>query len=304
MERNSKKVLVTEIERGALHDGPGIRTTVFLAGCFLDCPWCCNPETKRKKIMLLHDKNKCIGCGNCVSACLSGAAAILDKKSVFDRIKCDGCGECIKTCPAGALTLSGHYMSPEEIIEQVVRDYHYYEASEGGLTLSGGEPFYQSKAALTILALAKEEGLHTVVETTANINKEIMKLAIPLVDLFLIDIKHSDANKLREIAGADLNIILNNIRMIVDSGADVWLRTPVIPGFNHDLESIRNIFELIKREFGISKSILLPYHSLGKSKYEQLSIPYPMGDARMLSTSDMEQYIELGLSIGMNIEIG
>lgn len=298
-----EKLLVTEIERGALHDGPGIRTTVFLAGCPFHCPWCCNPETQPCRVSLMHDPDLCVGCGKCVTICPAGAARMKDGKPVFDRNVCTSCEECVNGCPTGALSFAGRFMTVDEIVEEVLSDCDYYEASGGGVTLSGGEPFFQSKGALKLLERLKAENLHTAVETTACIDKNILKEASSFVDLFLIDIKHSDAKILKEVTGEDLDTVCSNVQMLVSLGAEVWLRTPVIPDFNYNEDTIQNIFKLIK-ELGVKKAVLLPYHSLGKSKYKKLSLPYPMGETSMLSEADMKIFAQIGKNFDLNVTIG
>lgn len=303
MDDRKEQLLITEVERASFHDGPGIRTTVFMAGCHLHCPWCCNPETQQPTRMLMHYVDRCIGCGNCVSVCPVGAAVMQNKKPVFNQKKCNFCGECVNLCPVEALSLSGKYMTVEEIMEEVLRDRAYYEATGGGITLSGGEPFFQAKGALCLLTLSKQNGLHTAVETTAFVDTEILKKALPLVDLFMIDIKHADAASLKTVTGADLNTICRNVDMLVSLGADVLLRTPVIPDFNNSPDMIRSIFEL-DLKLGVNHAVLLPYHSLAKAKYKKLSIPYQLGDLAMLSNADLEPLAEIGRRMGLKVTIG
>lgn len=303
MDDRKEQLLITEIERAAFHDGPGIRTTVFMAGCPLRCPWCCNPETQQLKRILLHDIDRCIGCGNCVEVCPVGAATMQNGKPIFNQRSCNFCEECVNTCPVEALSLSGKYMTVEEIMKEVLCDLAYYEATGGGITLSGGEPFFQARGALRLLTLAKQNGLHTAVETTAFVDTEILRTALPLVDLFMIDIKHADAASLKTVTGADLNIISMNIHMLVSLGADVLLRTPVIPNFNNTPDTIRNIFEL-DLKLGVNHAVLLPYHSLAKSKYKKLSLPYQLGDLAMISNAELEPLAEIGRRMGLKVTIG
>lgn len=303
MDDRKEQLLVTEIERAAFHDGPGIRTTVFMAGCPLRCPWCCNPETQQRKRILMHDIDRCIGCGNCVEVCPVGAATMQNGKPVFNRKTCNFCKECVNTCPVEALSLSGKYMTVEEIMKEVLRDRAYYEATGGGITLSGGEPFFQAWGALRLLTLAKQNGLHTAVETTAFVDTEVLSKALPLVDLFMVDIKHADAASLKTETGADLNTICRNVNMLVSLGADVLLRTPVIPEFNNSPDMIRSIFEL-DLQLGVNHAVLLPYHSLAKVKYKKLSLPYQLGDLAMISNTDLEPLAEIGRRMGLKVTIG
>ena len=171
-------LLVTEIERSAIHDGPGLRAVVFLQGCPLHCPWCCNPETQSARPVLLHDLKRCVGCGACVAACPNGALSLADGKARVDREACRACGRCVDICPTGANALSSRPMTVEEILSVVRRDAAYYAATGGGLTLSGGEPLLQAGAA-ALLARARQEGLDTTVETTACLPWDALAAAAP-----------------------------------------------------------------------------------------------------------------------------
>lgn len=293
---------VTEIERSAIHDGPGLRTVVFLQGCPLRCYWCCNPETQPVRPVLLHDLKKCVGCGGCALECPSGAVHRKDGKAVVDRMVCRGCGTCVTVCPVGANSMSGKEMTLIEILDVVSRDRAYYEATGGGLTLSGGEPLMHAPA-VELLKLAKEAGISTWVETTAFVPWERLERAAAYTDGFYVDYKHPDEEALRMATGAELKYIEENLRRLAALSGELTLRTPVIPGFNDSLDVLRDCFAFTK-DLGLSKHVLLPYHSLGRGKYDKLGLDYPMDGVPTMTPSELEEAASLGRSMGLDVQIG
>ena len=295
-------LLITQIERCAVHDGPGIRTVVFLQGCPLRCGWCCNPETQPAAPVILHDAAICVGCGACAAACINGAARLTDGVARFDREACKRCGACLRVCPVGAVRFSGRAMTLEQILAVVRRDGAFYRETGGGLTLSGGEPLLQENA-VTLLKLAREEGLSTVVETTANVPAARLAAAMPYADHFFVDYKHPDAAALNGETGAWLPLIEENIRALVAAGASVTLRTPVIPGFNDGEETLARCFAFA-RAVGINAYVLLPYHALGRKKYDMLERGYAFDGTRVLTAGDLEPLRARGESMGLAVTIG
>ncbi len=293
-----------EIERFAIHDGPGIRTVVFLQGCPLHCPWCSNPESRQRKLQLLHMKNKCVGCGRCAASCPHGNIAMKGAYPVFDREACVGCRTCERACPQSAIQFVGDTMPIEEIMRTLVRDKDYYRNSGGGITFSGGEAFTQFEGLTELLSRCKAEGLHTAVETCGQVPRERFEKAFPLIDLFLFDVKHTDSKRLKEVTGADLDVVLGNLRYLAGLSAEkVTIRMPVIPGFNYDPGIIRSVFDLAI-ETGISQVHLLPYHTLGKDKYERLGLPYPYPYERMMQKEELQPYREIGQRMGLEVRLG
>lgn len=299
---DKQTLIVTEIERSAIHDGPGLRTMVFLQGCPLHCFWCCNPETQPLHPVLLHDEKKCVGCGGCMAVCPQKAISLRDGKAVVDRALCRGCGGCVAVCPVGANAMSGKVMTPKEILAAVNKDRDYYAATGGGLTLSGGEPLLQH-AAVELLRLAKEAGLSTWVETTAFVPWATLEKALPFIDGFYVDYKHHDGEKLYEATGADITVIEDNLRRLAARGANLTLRTPVIPGFNEDRAVLEKCFAFSKT-LGLRKHVLLPYHSLGRRKYEKLGKPYPMEDVPNMLPAALADAAAIGEAMGLAVQIG
>lgn len=261
---------VFNIQKFCTSDGPGIRTVVFLKGCPLRCAWCHNAESHKKTPEILLHADKCMLCGRCVALCGSGAHQITEQNHSILREKCIACGACVRECLADALELRGCSMSVEEVLAEVCKDRMYFEHSGGGLTLSGGEPFAQREFTLTLLRQAKELGLHTCVETSGYTDRETVQEAVPCVDLFLWDIKHTDPVKHQKYTGVSPEVIWENLYLADKLGAATVLRCPIIPGVNDDTGHFQAIAELANRLTHISHIELEPYHSFGEIKYDQL----------------------------------
>jgi pyruvate formate lyase activating enzyme len=299
-----EKISIMEIERFAIHDGPGIRTTVFLQGCPLRCSWCSNPESQTIGPHLLHIENKCVGCGTCAKACVHGNIKMNGHYPVFDRKKCVASKVCAQACVYNAIKFVGEFVSVSEIMQVVLRDRDYYKTSAGGVTFSGGEPFVQFDGLMELLIMSKQENLHTAIETCGQVDPEKIKKALPLIDLFLFDIKHIDRQMLKKETKADWDTVLANMRFIArEDPTKIIIRIPIIPGYNFDEKTIRQIFDLAK-ENNIKQVSLLPYHILGKDKYKQLGIEYTYFHKNMPSKDDLHPFKEMGDKIGLKIRIG
>ena len=296
---------VFDIARFALHDGPGIRTTVFLQGCRMHCPWCANPESWQSSPQLMQLPGKCVGCGACAGCCPAGAIALSGARPVIDRILCTGCGICAAGCPAQALHIAGKAMTVDEIVDIVCRDADYYRHSGGGVTLSGGEPLLQADGALALLAACRRAGLHTAIETTGYAAPALFAQTVPFVDLYLYDYKHGDNDALLAVTGGDGGIIAQNLMWLANTAPHkLCLRIPVIPGFNADAHTMEAMYRTLY-SYGIRTVTLLPYHTLGEHKYEQLgkTACYDAG-VRMLGTEDLLPLQALGAAMGLDILIG
>ena len=263
--QSDKSGVIFDIQRFSIHDGPGIRTTVFLKGCPLSCAWCHNPESWSGEPELSYVPSSCIGCGKCVSVCPCGAHSISEEGHTLDREKCKGCLACADACPADALSVMGSKVSVGEVMKRVLRDKPFYK-SDGGITVSGGEPFYQSEFLISLLSEAKKEGLHTCVETSGAAKLDDMLRALPYVDLFLFDCKLAPGEAHKKYIGTDGMKIRSNLEAIDRAGAKIVLRCPIIPGVNDNREHFEYIRELANSLNGVIEIDLEPYHTTGISK--------------------------------------
>lgn len=258
------KLKVTDIQRFCMHDGPGVRTTIFLKGCPLRCAWCHNPETQKSSEELLFYPNKCIGCGTCIGYCPQGAH-ILEEQHAVDRTKCTFCGECAKICPTNALDICGREMSIEEILTVIEKDRAFY-GHLGGVTLSGGEPFAQKKKTIALLKACKERGFSTSVETCGYADHDVIREAAPYVDLFLWDIKDTNSARHKQYTGVSNEIILKNLSLVNEMNAKIRLRCILVNGVNTDEHHYSAIVEIAKKINKFNGVELIPYHAYGGTK--------------------------------------
>ncbi|KAA6322161.1 4-hydroxyphenylacetate decarboxylase activating enzyme [termite gut metagenome] len=303
MTNSMEAVFVMEVERFAIHGGPVIRTVVFLRGWPLRCLWCSNPESQVIRTHLFYLSNRCIGCGKCFGVCPS-VAITFDVHPVFDRGKCTMCTACVDVCPQNAIKTVGKQMTVQEILNVVRKDKEYYDNSGGGVTFSGGEPFVQFDGLMQLLSACKKDGIHTVVETGGQVTLDKIKQAFPYVDLFLFDIKHTDKEILKVQTGADATIVLDNLRYIAASNPEkAVIRIPIIPGFNNATEDIERIFRFTLEQ-KVKKIHLLPYHTLGKIKYEQMGriYPFPYSDT-MLPKEILTPLKNMGEEMNLDVQI-
>ncbi len=294
-------IKVSNIERFATHDGPGIRTTIFLKGCPLHCPWCANPETWTLDTILMHDEKKCVRCHCCQKVC-EKRAIDFDPDFKINRNLCDGCQKCMDVCIPEAISFSGKEMTIDEILEEISKDDAYYKNSNGGITLSGGEPLFQFEEVFKLIQILKEKGYHIAIETTGMYNLNVLKKVEPYIDLFLHDIKHLNKEKLESITGASKEIIFNNLDYLSKTCKEkVIIRTPVIPGFNEEI--VKDII-LYAKEKGFKEVNLLPYHSLGKNKWHNLKKDYVYENEKMMDKSHLSSYTELSKELNICVKIG
>lgn len=258
------KLKVTDVQRFCMHDGPGIRTTVFLKGCPLRCAWCHNPETQKSASELLFYPNKCIECGACVGACPSGLHVINDRH-IIERTGCIVCAECVRCCPTGALEACGRDMTVEEILSDVQKDMAFYTEG-GGITVSGGEPLAQKEATLALLKAAKENGLRTALETSGHADPDVLSKVIRFVDLFLWDIKDTDPVRHKQYTGVTNETILKNLALVDSSSAKIRLRCILINGVNTDESHYRNVARIALSLSNCEGVEIIPYHAYGGTK--------------------------------------
>ena len=264
----SVTALISNISRASIHDGPGLRTVVFFKGCSLRCRWCHNPEAQRPGPQVMVLQSRCIRCGAC-SACPSGARGTHGE---VDSVRCTGCGMCVSVCPTKACRVSGTEMTPEDVLARVLPDRPFFRR-HGGVTFSGGEPMDQPEFAFALAVLLRKEGVGTAMETCGFAPSEAFRNILPYIDLFLYDWKITDPALHREWTGKDNQLILENLRMLHDSGAEIILRCPVIPGVNDTPEHFSGIADLAGELPRIRRIDLLPYHALGNNKRAQLGLP-------------------------------
>ena len=266
---SEETAIVFDIEKFAVHDGPGIRTVVFLKGCPLRCVWCHNPESQAFEPELFFKSEKCTLCGRCAAACPQKCHAVNDTAHEFAREECVRCGRCAEECPAEALKLSGRKMSVAEVMSEILRDRAFYENSGGGLTVSGGEPLSWPAFTKSLLETAKRNDLHTAVETCGFATWEAVSSLLPLVDLWLWDVKAAPHHH-RELTGVDCASILENLRKLDAAGASTVLRCPLVPGVNDTEADLAHIAAVANSLKHVRRIDLEPYHPLGENKCVQL----------------------------------
>lgn len=276
-QTNTVRGQILNIQHFCVDDGPGIRTTVFFKGCPLRCAWCHNPETHASCREILFRAEKCRACGACLAACPVGAHTVTsDGTHTLDRAKCIRCGACADACLYDALECAGEEMTVEEVVRDVLSDRIFYETSGGGVTLSGGEPTAQPDFARALLTALKQERLHTAMETAGVCSEKTLCSLIPLVDLFLLDWKHSDDALHKTYTGVSNKPVRDTLDLLEAHGASVSLRCPLIPGINDTEAHMDGIAELVRTHSCILRVELEPYHPLGVGKAESLgrSLPY------------------------------
>ena len=262
---------IFDIQRFSVHDGPGIRTTVFMKGCSLRCPWCHNPEGLSFYLQPQFFKEECIGCGFC-----EGERSI-DKASL---------------CPSGALKVMGEDISSKALLDTVLRDREFYGA-DGGVTFSGGECLLQYEFVTEMLKLIKAEGISTAVDTSGAIESKNVEATLPYTDIYLYDVKCATSDLHEKFTGKDNRLILENLKLLDDAGARIWIRTPIIPHFNDSIEEMKKLLDIIKTKRNIERLTLIPYHTLGKNKYDTLAMTCQYDTEQRISIEKLEEYKEL-----------
>jgi pyruvate formate lyase activating enzyme len=302
---------IFNIQRFSIHDGPGIRTTVFLKGCSLHCFWCHNPEGIAIKPQIQFFPERCIHCGECVAACPNDANLIENDQTVFLREKCTVCGKCVETCYAEARILVGKEMTSEEVVQEVLKDRPFYETSKGGVTLSGGEPVLQPEFSLEVLVRCKAEGIHTAIETAGNISWDDLEALMPFTDLVMMDLKHMDSAKHRDAVGVPNERLLANARRLVtQTNKPILFRIPVIPGVNDTDQEVGDIAAFVREMIDLRSNLeqpgkisleLLPFHRLAGDKYRSLEMDNRSRDLVPPSKEKIVELVEVAQAHGIEV---
>ncbi|WP_334259022.1 glycyl-radical enzyme activating protein [Faecalicoccus pleomorphus] len=283
------KGLIFNIQKFSIHDGPGIRTTFFLKGCPLRCKWCANPESQSANVQILWDQKKCVHCLQCVKSCMHQAISCREGEIHIDEELCQGCLNCVSTCLQSALSNEGETKEIEEIVRIALQDKDFYEESDGGITISGGEGMSQPDFLKELVKELKKHNLHLAIETTGYIPKETFHELAPLFDLLLFDVKHYDTNRHFEGTGVHNEQIINNLKWAFHQGLEILPRIPVIPSFNDSIQDAAGFASLLT-EIGLKKVQLLPFHQFGERKYEMMHKEYAYKNVRALQKEDLTEY--------------
>lgn len=301
-------VIVFDIQKFSIHDGPGIRTVVFLKGCTVNCLWCANPEGKKNKSELMYYPDKCIGCKRCVEVCPTQATKIIHDKMIFDRNLCEGCGKCAEVCYSNARRMSGREYSADELFEEIMKDVAFYRQSGGGVTFSGGEAMLFPEFINEVAARCKENGISVAVETAGNVPWSHFGTILESVDYFLYDLKIMNPEKHRKYCGCLNNNIKSNLEKLSSVKSrfnfEIIIRMPIIPGINDDIDEMTKKLEYVCALGNVKEVHLLPYHNLGVSKYAALGQAYLFKDLVAPSDEKMKTLCELFASKGIPAQIG
>jgi len=296
--------LVFDIRRFSIHDGPGLRTTVFLKGCPLRCSWCHNPESQSMKPERVFWEARCQTCQVCINTCKQGAISLVDNQIVTDEAKCTLCGECVETCYAEARQIAGKEMTVDTVMSEVESDISFYDQSGGGATISGGEPLMQPDYLLALLLACKEAEIHTTLDTCGYASWETIDRIRPYVDLFLYDLKLIDSTRHKQHTGVSNKRILENLQRLSKLGHNIVLRVPIIPGINADAENIHGIGAFAAGLPALKRVDILPYHRAAINKYERMHRTYNISELLPPSDEEMAEITRIFEEHGLNVKVG
>jgi len=304
MEQVEKTGIIFNIQKFSVHDGPGIRTTVFMKGCPLQCRWCSNAESMSPKPQLGVIRSICNNCGKCLKACPEEAISFDNNVIHFNREKCTACGECVAVCSPGALTIYGKQVTVDDVFREVNKDKAFYEGSGGGITVSGGEPLRQADFVAALFQKCHEAGIGTCMDTCGYAASDVLKQVLRVTDYVLFDIKHMDTNCHHQFTGAPNDLILSNAQVVAASETPMLCRIPLIAGINDTVLNITETARFVKSLGDGMQVELLPYHRLGVAKYQTLDKPYA-GEAFITpSSEEIESVKSIFEEYGVSCTIG
>jgi pyruvate formate lyase activating enzyme len=299
-----KEGIVFDIKKYAIHDGPGIRTTVFFKGCPLKCRWCHNPEGVAISPEVIYRKDRCIGCGECINACPEDAITRSPQGMITNPSNCLRCGLCAESCPAEARELIGRVMTVEDVLREIEKDVLFYDESGGGVTFSGGEPLMQPDFLLGLLDASGRLGIHRVVDTTGYADSTLLLEVAEKTELFLYDLKQMDSDKHQKYTGVPNERILNNLELLVNQKAMLKIRVPIIPGVNCDDENIDGLGAFVSTLSGVTDIDVLPYHNTAKNKYRRFGIEDRAGEVLPPSASRIRSIVKRLEGFGLRVKVG
>ena len=296
--------IIFDTKKYSLHDGPGIRTTVFFKGCRLHCPWCHNPESQSPQPQLAFNARRCIGCGLCSEVCPVGSWFSIEHVMRQDREGCQVCGKCVEVCYAGARQLIGEEITAAEAFKLIERDRPFYEESGGGVTISGGEPLQQPEFLAEVLTLCKQDGIHTALDTTGYGPWAVMEKIYPLVDLFLYDLKFLEDPLHIRWTGVSNHLILGNLTRLISKGARLIVRRPVLPGINDSPSQIRELGRYLQELGGVERVDLLGYHNLSTEKTFRITGELPSRRFQQPEEKTLEEFSRILGKFEVEVKIG
>ncbi len=296
--------LIFDLKRFSVHDGPGIRSTVFLKGCPFLCPWCHNPESRAAEAMLLFRAELCLGCGKCVEACPEEAIRLAAGKSLTDESGCRLRGECVAACPTNAREMLGRSVDTAELLAELERDRVFYEESGGGVTFSGGEPLAQPEFLIEALELCGQADLHRAVDTTGHAEPELFAAVAERAELILFDLKLMDEQRHRRFTGSSNRQLLSNLDTLESMGRSLEVRVPVIPGVNDDAENMRATAARLSGMLNLSGVTLLPFHAGSRDKHARFGMDWNLPGDMKASPERLETLATILREAGLPVTIG
>jgi pyruvate formate lyase activating enzyme len=297
------KGLIFDIQRFSLHDGPGIRSTVFLKGCPLSCLWCHNPESLDPRREVFYDKDSCINCLECLSSCGKEALSISGDVLHFDKAKCDACGDCTHICPTDALVMIGREMAATDVASIIMRDKVFYDTSKGGVTISGGEPMMQANFVAALVQELRQMDISVALDTCGYAPFSDYEKILAYVDIILFDLKSVDDVKHMEFTKRSNRLIKDNFKRLINLGRRVFVRVPLIPGFNDDADSIKELSAFIKSCGTPEEVDILPFNMLAKQKYLKFGIDYRFNRHEQVSQNRIEEAARIFTNDGFKVSV-